>query len=230
MKNIYLLPTEEPSRLFLDRRGTELNLNRQADFYSTGRVVYITSDEKIEKGDWYKTGKFIWKMMYPQWGEEGQGDAKKIILTTDPKLIDDGVQSIDDEFLKWFVKNPTVESVEFEKEHDDTVPYPKMRYVYPYSIIIPKEEPKQETLEEAAEKEFPIVKRKTAFGSKFNWIPKRERNAFIKGIQWQQGKMYSEEEVLDILYQHTEDLLAGKKVDLEDWFEQVKRKSNEDVS
>jgi hypothetical protein len=38
----------------------------------------------------------------------------------------------------------------------------------------------------------------------------------------QQG--YSEEEVLDILYKHTEDLLAGKKLTLEEWFEQFKKK------
>ena len=38
----------------------------------------------------------------------------------------------------------------------------------------------------------------------------------------QQG--YSEEEVLEILYKHTEDLLAGKKVTLEQWFEQFKNK------
>jgi hypothetical protein len=33
-----------------------------------------------------------------------------------------------DEFLEWFVNNPSCEKVEIEKEHDDTVPYPKLRY------------------------------------------------------------------------------------------------------
>jgi hypothetical protein len=36
----------------------------------------------------------------------------KIILTTDQELIKDGVQVIDDEFLKWFVKNPSCEDIE----------------------------------------------------------------------------------------------------------------------
>jgi hypothetical protein len=36
--------------------------------------------------------------------------------------------------------------------------------------------------------------------------------------------MYSEEEVLEILYKHTEDLLAGKKVTLAEWFERYKKK------
>jgi hypothetical protein len=39
-----------------------------------------------------------------------------------------------------------------------------------------------------------------------------------------QERMYSEEEVLEILYKHTEDLLAGKKLTLEEWFEQFKKK------
>jgi hypothetical protein len=40
---------------------------------------------------------------------------QKIILTTDKDLTKDGVQSIDDEFLEWFVKNPSWEEVEVEK-------------------------------------------------------------------------------------------------------------------
>jgi hypothetical protein len=33
--------------------------------------------------------------------------AKKIILTTDSKLIKDGLQDIDDDFLEWFLNNQT---------------------------------------------------------------------------------------------------------------------------
>jgi hypothetical protein len=40
---------------------------------------------------------------------------KKIVLTTDPNLIKEGVQSIDDEFLKWFEKNSSCEFVEVNK-------------------------------------------------------------------------------------------------------------------
>jgi hypothetical protein len=36
---------------------------------------------------------------------------KKIILTTDQDLIKDGVQAIDDEFLEWFVSNPSCEYI-----------------------------------------------------------------------------------------------------------------------
>jgi len=47
---------------------------------------------------------------------------------------------------------------------------------------------------------------------------------FSRGAKWQARRMYSEEEVLNILYKHTEDLLAGKKITLEQWFEQYKKK------
>jgi hypothetical protein len=45
--------------------------------------------------------------------------------------------------------------------------------------------------------------------------------------KWQAERMYSEEEVLNILYKHTEDLLAGKKITLEEWFEQFKKKGGD---
>ena len=48
--------------------------------------------------------------------------------------------------------------------------------------------------------------------------------AFIAGANYQAEKMYNEQELLNILYKHTEDLLSGKKVKLEEWFEQFKKK------
>ena len=73
------------------------------------QYLYITSNEKIKEGDWViLTNKEIIK------AEEADENPKrpcKIILTTDPDLIKDGVQAIDDEFLEWFVKNPTCEHI-----------------------------------------------------------------------------------------------------------------------
>jgi len=67
----------------------------------------------------------------------------KIILTTDTKLIKDGVQAIDDEFLEWFVKNASCEEVKVDKaEHGiykDDVYYKLSNKIF-YKIIIPKEE------------------------------------------------------------------------------------------
>jgi hypothetical protein len=39
-------------------------------------------------------------------------DWKKILMTTDPELIKDGVHPIGEDFLKWFVENPTCIKVE----------------------------------------------------------------------------------------------------------------------
>jgi hypothetical protein len=61
---------------------------------------------------------------------------KKITLATDLDLIADGVQAIDDEFLEWFVKNPSCENVKVESLN---IGDGKLGYV----ICKPKEEPKQ---------------------------------------------------------------------------------------
>jgi hypothetical protein len=61
----------------------------------------------------------------------------------------------------------------------------------------PLEEPKQETLEEAAEKIYP-----NAGYDDEMWCDSGElfREKFIEGAKWQQERMYSEEEVLEILF------------------------------
>ena len=74
---------------------------------------------------------------------------KKIILTTDQDLIADGIQAISDEFINWFVKNPSCEEVEvsdyikqigWESDENGRDMILNKRF---YEIIIPKEEPKQ---------------------------------------------------------------------------------------
>jgi hypothetical protein len=49
---------------------------------------------------------------------------------------------------------------------------------------------------------------------------------FIDGAKWQAERMYSEEEVLGILYKHTEDFLSWDKITLEEWFKQFKKQEN----
>ena len=79
-----------------------------------------------------------------------------VILTTNNLLIKDGVQAIDDEFLQWFVKNPSCEEVDTRRvangvaNHKLTYEYkiiiPKEIDVLELGQIIPKEEPKQERI------------------------------------------------------------------------------------
>jgi len=149
MKNIHLLPTEEPSNLVLIKNT--LFLTTTKDFDSTVvkfQNIYITSSEKIKKGDYVLSGtNTMIKCMYPN--NVVDRDVKKIILTTDEDLIKDGVQAIDDKFLEWFVKNPSCEEVKVEKEYN--CPVMNKTYDKPYinyKIIIPKVELFQESLGE----------------------------------------------------------------------------------
>jgi hypothetical protein len=138
MKNIHLIPTDKPSRLF--KVSGELKLTRNFDFYNGSEYqhIYITSDEKIKERDWVFNFEYDYIVQYDSKKHDNKFWYKKIILTTDQDLIKDSVQAIDDTFLEWFVKNPSCESVEVCKNPF----YEESNYEY-YKIIIPKEEPKQ---------------------------------------------------------------------------------------
>ena len=117
MKNIYIIPTDKPSRLMIDTIENKLYLQpilHEKTINVLPQHIYITNSEEIKEGDY-----FIENGMYVSNGSVGPiSDTfiprrnQKIILTTDQDLIKDGVQSIDDEFLEWFVKNPNCGSVD----------------------------------------------------------------------------------------------------------------------
>jgi len=120
MKNIHLLPTKSKTRLFLSDYGKILNLASYPEtFYTTGQNIYITNLEEIKEGvdQWYLDK--VLNEPYNSGGAQYSSKQDVIILTTDQDLIKDGVQSIDDEFLKWFVKNPSCEEVDFEVVDDN---------------------------------------------------------------------------------------------------------------
>jgi len=212
MRNIYLLPTDKTSRLFLNKVNNKLLLD--GDTYSNLEKIlpssnyqhlYITSDEEIE--DCWVLNTHTNEVYFLKYYYGIQPITKKIILTTDQSL--DGVQSIDDKFLEWFVKNPSCEEVEFEK------------YGYmpeepcEYKIIFLKQEPKQETLEEAAKKYA------TNHGMMAHIFPEKEKS-FIEGAKWQEQKMYSEKEVRGMLIKfHNE---FPERWEIIEWFEQNKKK------
>jgi hypothetical protein len=154
----------------------------------------------------------------------------KIILTTNKLLIKDNVQAIDDEFLEWYVKNPSCEEVKVDKVD---IEQPKPLYsngnhkgeriwLESYKTIIPKE-----TLEEAAKK---------LFGSLEKGIGADRRNIWMNGAKWQQERMYSDEEVLELLQKaltHKDNGETGNLITAQgeirtanfySWFEQNKKK------
>jgi hypothetical protein len=50
------------------------------------------------------------------------------------------------------------------------------------------------------------------------------KQSFIKGAKWQAERMYSEEEVYDILVEHTIELFKKESTTLNEWFEKYKKK------
>jgi hypothetical protein len=237
MKNIHILPTDKPSRIFFN--DGELCLRYSMSFKEGDKPqnIYITSNEEIKDGYVkhieYRICKVLSiktafiecetstgvKMLHPT-------HCKKIILTTDQELINDGVQAIDDEFLERYVKNPNFDTVDVHKIGD--------KYLY----IIPKEEPKdflgrtetdllkqeaiaeemgefdkQETAEEAANRLWKINNEEGIVS----------KNSFIKGAKWQAERMYSEEEVRNLIAKfHI--VTDGTKKFEDKWFEQNKKK------
>ena len=205
MKNIHVLPTDKPSKLHLIEDTLIITSEYKNSVCDAEVNMYITSDEEIKDDDWVycpvlKKPVFICLdsiLMFKNLGYDSNGNSKykkewlkKIILTTDPDLIKDGVQAIDDEFLEWFVKNPSCEEVEIEYDKD-IFPYgveTSNGYGW-YKIIIPKEEPKQETLEEATENYVSNEPDAT--------LKLISKYSFKDGTKWQAERMYSEEEVIE---------------------------------
>jgi len=224
MKNIHILQTDKPSRLSILNSG---KLNFGAEIMSSSNSkpqhICITNDEEIKEGDWYFDGANLVhkKTKYNDALVDGNKQAKKIILTTDSDLIKNGVQAIDDEFLEWFVKNPSCEEVEIQKEKVILGDVAGTTYIdFNYKIIIPKEKFKQETLEE-------FINSQPYYGSC--------TTEYLEGVgvgsKWQQERSYSEEEVL----KHLNHLIMMKSSELDKftddeetvtmkWFEQFKKK------
>jgi hypothetical protein len=209
MKNLFLLPTEKPSRLWTNNLRRRLELDEFIEQHPTNiaKHIYITSDEFIEEGDFGLN--LSTKNIVQYDGIKGLDSYyKKIILTTDQDLIADGVQAIDDEFLEWFVKNPSCESVvvndsKVVKEHifdgsnDGEIVWEK-------KIIIPQEDPKQETFEESV----------NAF---------KKTDVYINYIKQKQERMYSEEDLLSA-FEAGMMFIGEDKGSFGEWFEQFKKK------
>ena len=144
MKNIHVIATDKPTGIFKSGDNLLFSIMFKVRTNHEGFHIYITSDEEIKdvrphKDKWQlEKGSILNK--FPDYLTD-LSECKLVIMTTDPDLIADGVQAIDDEFLNWFVKNPSCEEVEIRQIF---VPS-SMTYginTNPYKIIIPTEEPK----------------------------------------------------------------------------------------
>jgi hypothetical protein len=228
MKNIHVLPTDNPSRLHYYSNVT-YGVSKEHLNWKQGRHIYITSDEEIKEGNWVYNSLIV--TFAPQiyqmpnhpikgewWDEEELSTTTKIILSTDPQLIEDGIQAIDDEFLQWFVKNPSCENVEVEvdlSKHNG-----KFQTKYGWKIIIPQEEPKLETLEEAAERMYPHKPFWIGSGKSARLYDefKTQRDSFIAGAKCMEKKM------LELMDSYADDVMGGCTLRTKEWFEQFKKK------
>ena len=209
--------------------------------------IYITSDEEIKEGDWFISlySNSIQRELKLDW-TLNKDAYKKIILTTDQDLIKDGVQAIDDEFLEWFVKNPSCEEIEIEQEKSIGYAGDRQRTFYgKYKIIIPKEEPTAyhylsccRSIEECHCGKYP--KQELERGITITHVNKQERleeaaenygNSignkngtaqfdFIRGAKWQQERMYSEaDKIMEFLDNETKlGFSDGKTIERIKWY------------
>lgn len=93
--------------------------------------------------------------------------------------------------------------------------------------ICPKEEPKQETLEEVIGREFQFHSSTEIKDEKYVYlIDKRGFKIAVNNIlKWQQERMYSEEEVIEILNKFSEACYWPiDKFEIPEWFEKFKNK------
>jgi hypothetical protein len=223
MKNIHVLPTDKPSRLHLwtDENGTRLE-TCELEYSHTRNTqhIYITSEEEIRVGDREIIDNECRKLKFTK-SETRIG--KKVILTTHPDLIADGVQAIDDEFLEWFVKNPSCESIKVNDLYSYTN---EITEYIGYKVIIPQEEPKQETIEEAAERLAEKYGYDIEGGAVADFV-----DGVVRGANLQAKKMYSKEEVISFAHFYFKEefnstMQTSKSTDeiLQEWLKKFKPK------
>jgi hypothetical protein len=259
MKNIHILKTDKPSRLFeiLQFNFVFDNQNKYSEEYKKlhkykNQNIYITSDEEIKKKNFiYDTEDeevcFVRDKYYLfKLSRLTKNRCKKIVLTTDQNLIKNGVQAIPDEFLKWFVKNPSCEYVEVTTFFSDIN--------YPYEIIIPQEEPnsikqmedrikginvdtgfrleepKQEIFNEIGNHQQELF---SYLHNELGVLPLQSQMHDIEIIvlKMQDETMYSEEEVIELLNKREDYINQTSSIfdyiTAKEWFEQFKKQKNE---
>jgi hypothetical protein len=118
MKNIHLIKTNKLSYVHYDTKeffiSPKPQLSKSINSIVTGYNVYITNDDYIGLS-YYLDGDLVRKGVIDDkkyW--EVRKDYKKIILTTDPDLIKDGVSDLrqnNEAFLEWFMQNTDIDYV-----------------------------------------------------------------------------------------------------------------------
>lgn len=165
MKNIFLIPTPKESRLWRDLDSNKLRFDNISTPNSnectkcSNEYMYITTDSKFVRDEYITDGieviKATPKLVDAQ-GLVDRRDWKKIVMTNDLELIEDGVQQIGDLFFRWFVLNPTCIKVEVvyglfnpmgRQVDPNDLGQNHSKCVWKYKIITTKEEQKQHLID-----------------------------------------------------------------------------------
>ena len=161
MKNIFLIPTDKPSRLYYhsDLKHLVLTNKTMLREFVINQNIYITSNSKFVKDEYITDGVEVMKAtpkLVDAQGLVDRRDWKKILMTTDPELIKDGVHPIGEDFLQWFVENPTCIKVEVvyglfnpmgRQVDPNDLGQNHSKCVWKYKIITTKEEQKQHLID-----------------------------------------------------------------------------------
>jgi hypothetical protein len=257
MKNIHLLPILQPSRLIKSKINDTIvlepiNVTNDTRFWEYLNIS-ITNNEEIKeenltksiyvidvqngnigkltcKNSFFKgSSKLIeikWKNKQNIWN---YNHIREIILTTDADLIKDGVQAIDDDFLEWFVKNPSCEEVKVIYEPKNFL---DTKQGWEYEIIIPKEEiqPQQIWNEEKMEGVTKLIQEQETLEEGFDRIYKEldyrefDFGSFKIGAKWQQEQ---NEILLNEYHEYTVDCIEvdlKRPLPFKSWFNKFKKK------
>ena len=161
MKNIFLIPTDKPSRLYYhsDLKHLVLTNKTMLREFVINQNIYITSNSKFVRDEYITDGVEVMKAtpkLVDAQGLVDRRDWKKILMTTDPELIKDGVHPIGEDFLQWFVENPTCIKVEVvyglfnpmgRQVDPNDLGQNHSKCVWKYKIITTKEEQKQHLID-----------------------------------------------------------------------------------
>lgn len=165
-KNIFVMPTTEPSYVYLVKKINALALTSKdpdaMEQYGSGthnQQVYITNKDFFDRGDWcidieseeiFKVAevKEVSGIVRSDTNTYVYDACAKIVLTTNLKLVADDVKEVDRNFLDWFVdfRLGEMNSVDVEK-----IPLlsnnGRALYGFNYKIITPtNEDPKKHTV------------------------------------------------------------------------------------
>jgi hypothetical protein len=196
MKNLFVLPTPKPSRLQLKMDNTFHIENGQSIPLRSYQHIYIISDETFNKDSWC-----LHQIQHEYYLTKAHEDNAllhyKVILTTDPELIKNGVQAISDTFLEWFIKHPTCEQVDviyglfnpMGRQVDPmNLTQNHSECVWKYQIMI------KETIEEASERLFNDFQKENQIVPKNYIMP--HKLGFFQGFRYHQEISYTKEDMI----------------------------------